>query len=247
MRPQGWIPASCWLGVVSSTQEAARGWVAAGGQVPALIAADWQSQGRGRWGRPWVAPAGKALLFTLATEWPPWPVWWLLGSAVAWAETLEAATGLPVRVKWPNDLLLEGRKVGGGLLEEAKAPSGQRIALLGWGINVNLRREDFPAEWRSQATSLQEATGRPWSREALLEDFLGRLYPIFLKVQRGERESLRRAWLERSETVGRWVRVRLGSQEWEGEAVDLSPEGALILATSQGAFPLPAGEVLSLP
>jgi BirA family biotin operon repressor/biotin-[acetyl-CoA-carboxylase] ligase len=142
----------------------------------ALAVADVQTAGRGRLGRPWVAPAGTAVLASVLLKPPPGrPLPQLsLVAGVAVAEAIERLSTLPARIKWPNDVLLADEKVA-GILAEAR----EGAVVLGIGVNVDQAREQLPPG----AASLRTATGRRWSREAVLDallDTLGERYEQWL-------------------------------------------------------------------
>jgi len=132
----------------------------------ATAATDLQTQGRGRLGRTWEAPSGRALLFSvLLHPRPPMALWpelsLVAGDAVAAA--LREQTGVPAELSHPNDVLIEGQKVA-GILPEATVGR----VVLGIGVNVNQRTEELPAETPKPATALRVETGREWPRAPLL-------------------------------------------------------------------------------
>jgi BirA family transcriptional regulator, biotin operon repressor / biotin---[acetyl-CoA-carboxylase] ligase len=136
----------------------------------ATAATDLQTQGRGRLGRTWEAPSGRALLFSvLLHPRPPMALWpelsLVAGDAVAAA--LREQTGVAAELSHPNDVLIEGRKVAGILPE---ASTGRVV--LGIGVNVNQTSEELPAETPKPATALRIETGRKWSRPRLLAAIL---------------------------------------------------------------------------
>lgn len=175
--------------------------------------ADHQSSGRGRYDRRWVAPEGSALLVSFVLE--PHPLL-SLAAGVAAAQ----ACGPRVRLKWPNDLLLEGRKLGGILVEVS---AGKAIC----GIGINLK-------WApSGAAALQQP------REQLLEK-LRREMAVWTGASN---EAVLDRWRELSETIGRRVRVEVAGQAVEGIASDIGPRGELIV----DGVPYVAGSVTHLP
>jgi BirA family biotin operon repressor/biotin-[acetyl-CoA-carboxylase] ligase len=193
----------------------------------AVAVCDEQTAGRGRYGRAWEAPAGTALLCSIVLH-PPAeraiPELTLVG-ALAAAEAVEAATGLSAQIKWPNDVMLNRRKVA-GVLGELR----ERGVVLGIGINVNQRREQLPTETRTPAASLYTVTGRRYDRAELLGSLLVRLERLYdtwrhggladLYVELGPRDFLR----------GRHVRV----DGYAGLAVGIDRQGRLELAVEHG-------------
>jgi BirA family transcriptional regulator, biotin operon repressor / biotin---[acetyl-CoA-carboxylase] ligase len=138
----------------------------------ALVVADHQTAGRGRLGRTWEAPPGTAILCSLLLKPPPArnaPELSLV-AGVAVADTLERATGLSVQIKWPNDVMLNRRKVGGVLGELRDG-----LIVLGIGLNVNQTRDQLPPDARQAAGSLRTVTGREHDRDSVLSALLARL------------------------------------------------------------------------
>jgi len=138
----------------------------------AVAVSEFQSAGRGRLGRTWQAPAGAAVHCSIALR-PPVsrpPQELTLVGALAAAESIEEATGLPAQIKWPNDVMLEGRKVAGVLGELRDG-----LVVLGIGINVNQAADQLPADARQPPASLRTVTGREHDRAALLASLLERL------------------------------------------------------------------------
>jgi BirA family biotin operon repressor/biotin-[acetyl-CoA-carboxylase] ligase len=150
-----------------------------GAQAWTVVVSDEQTAGRGRLDREWYSPGGEQNLYLSVLLRPSVPMErvsaYSIVTALALAESVAGAVeGDRVKVKWPNDLLVDGKKVAGVLTELQVAPGGAQWVILGVGVNVNLPQTDFP-EGLSRATSLYEATGEPWDRDALLEAFLDQL------------------------------------------------------------------------
>lgn len=168
---------------VGSTQAIARQLAAAGAPEGTLVLADHQAAGRGQRGRPWVAPPGTALLFSLVLRPPLPPARWpalTITAAMAVTEAVNAASGVAARVKWPNDVLVGDRKLAGILAEGVVGPIC--FVVLGIGVNVTQQAADWPPDLRDRAVSLAEL-GVPLGREALLAAVLDRLaaaYGAFL-------------------------------------------------------------------
>ncbi len=201
-----------------------------------VVLADRQTAGRGRLGRVWQSPAGKNLYFSIILR----PqigmakaaqVTFLAG--VAAEESLRAFCPDGVEIKWPNDVLINGKKAC-GILSEMRAAKGGMELVLGVGINVNIPKDDFAVEHRDIATSLFEETGRKQSREDVLCDFCVHFQywqGVFLK---DGFEPIRRAWLHRTRMVGKNVRVLFGKEVKEGAVSGIDDDGALLLAVSGG-------------
>lgn len=185
------------LGTVDSTQRVARERACAGVPGGYAVVADAQTAGRGRLGREWVSPPGEDLYLSIVLR-PPLPArsspLLTLHAAARLAERLD------LQVKWPNDLVHEGRKVG-GLLAEMEA-DGERVRWVVLGLGVNVNRREFPPSLPA-ATSLALARGRVLHREEVLETVLDALRPL------GDLSALPTldAWRARSATLGSSVRV----------------------------------------
>jgi BirA family transcriptional regulator, biotin operon repressor / biotin---[acetyl-CoA-carboxylase] ligase len=209
--------------LTDSTNERARSLAASGAPHGTLVTADEQHAGRGRQGRAWTAPPTSAVLMSVVlrelSETLP------LAAAVAVSE----AVPLETRIKWPNDVWIDGRKVA-GILVEGRPQEGWAVL----GIGLNVTTEEFPPELH--ATSLRLA-GADLSREAALAALLDALR-LWLPRPRSQ---VLAAWRSRDALLGRTVRWSNGSNEGVAAGVDSS--GALIVETPNGRVTLDAGEV----
>jgi len=248
---------------VGSTNDVVRGWLATGTGEVCLAVADEQTAGRGRNGRRWVAPTGAALLLSLGFR-PDWlapeRVWRLVATAsLAMADAAEEVAGLAdraIRLKWPNDLVVEGaggggvRKLAGLLGETDGLGSDQPLAIVGLGINADWAPATFPADLVGTMTSLREASGgRPIDLAALLDAFLGRL-EVRVEALRGGRFDVA-DWTDRQLTTGREVRIvgRDGQTELARALGVDAVSGALVVedATSpDGERPILVGEIVQV-
>ena len=202
------------------------------------VLADRQAHGRGRLGRTW-ASLPRVGIYTSVLLRPPVPTHQAplltLMAGLAVAEAIWAVARIRPGLKWPNDVLLQGRKVAGILTEMASVGLRVSHASLGIGINVHHGREDFPAEMQASATSLRLATGRELDRgelAAALYDALDRWYAVFSS---GDRAGILLAAREQSATLGRDVTVESGTNHWQGVALDLDADGALLVRGEDGA------------
>ncbi len=232
---------------VGSTNDAARTLARAGAVHGTLVVAETQTKGRGRLGRTWVSPAGAGLWLSLVirpeAETAVTPLITLV-TAVGAVRAIAAVTGLPARIKWPNDIELEGKKVG-GILTEA-ATSGHRLdyAVVGIGLNVNVEEEDFPPELRATATSLRAGLGRRIDRAALVRELLRQLEDLYTALFDHGAAAVLTEWRQLSSTLGREVRVITAQGDLTGRAVDIDTDGALLVATEGGTIVrVTAGEV----
>lgn len=219
--------------VVQSTQDVARERLVQG----RVIVAAWQRAGRGRHGRPWNAPPGKALLFSAVLA-PPGSVAPILPLLVGVAvrDAIAATTGLAAELKWPNDVLTDGAKVAGILVERPAGP----FAVLGVGINANLEAADLPGDW---ATSLLIRIGHPVDLDALLAATLGRLDQWLERAAAAGTEVIVQAWRERTQMLGRPVEVVLPDRTVRGIAEDVTSSGALLVRRPGGVEVFIAGDV----
>jgi len=220
-----------------STNDLAMAAGAAGVPDGHCVLADRQSAGRGRLSRRWESPGGLGLYVSILLR-PPVPVaqapLLTVVAGVAVCDALSETAAVSPGLKWPNDVLLDGRKVAGILSELAASGSAIRHVVVGIGINVNHRSEDFPEELRPLAGSLFLATGRLFSRDtvaAALFNHFDRLYALFCA---GERRVLVEAARQRSVVLGRRVALIDGKERWEGHAVDLDEDGALLVRDAAG-------------
>lgn len=200
-----------------------------------VLVADHQTAGRGRLGRTWSAKPGTALLVSVLLR-PPLPVdelpLVLMATGLAACDGVEAAAGFRPRLKWPNDLVVEDRKLA-GMLSEA-AGGGQPAVVVGIGINVSAGA--YPEELSAEATSCEEVASRPVDRSELLVAFLTGLEARYSAVLGRKRSSTLEAYRADSATLGRRVRVDLMSGDpLEGRATRLAGDGRLIVTDDAGA------------
>jgi BirA family biotin operon repressor/biotin-[acetyl-CoA-carboxylase] ligase len=242
---------------VESTQRIVREWLESGTPEVAVAVADYQTVGRGRQGREWVAPPGAGLLLSvgfrpeaLATRHA-----WRLAAVVALAmrDAAEETAGLKdgtLLLKWPNDLVAEAadgaiKKVAGVLGESVAGEEGLESAVIGIGINTNWAAVDFPWALAPTMTSLRELGGRrPIDNEQLLEGFLARLEPRYEALTAGKFDAA--AWSVGQRTTGRSVSVEVADQTVSGVATGVDPEsGALLVKDEDGrALSIDSGEVI---
>lgn len=226
---------------VGSTNDIVRDWLAAGTAEVCVAVAHEQTSGRGRSGRTWVAPPGAALLLSLGFR-PTWlepdRAWQLAATAsLALAGAAEEVAGLAdraIRMKWPNDLVLErdatgARKLAGVLGETQGLGTADPQVIIGLGINVGWQAHDFPRELAGSMTSLHEASGgSPIDLVLLCEAFLGRLEAGIGELRSGRFDGA--GWTDRQLTSGRMVRLERpeGSETLRALGVDVAT-GALIV------------------
>lgn len=205
--------------------------------VNSVIIADSQERGKGRLGRKWVSPPGKnvymSILLRPGLETRDATMLTLL-TAVACAHAIKKISGLPVSIKWPNDLLLAGKKLG-GILTEIRADIDKiNLAVIGIGINVNTRVQDFSAEIRQIATSIKEGSKKYTPRNELIVEVLKQFdYFYGILIKKGK-HFLMSEWKELSSTIGKEVKVVIGEETVSGLAEDIDDNGMLILKLRSG-------------
>jgi BirA family biotin operon repressor/biotin-[acetyl-CoA-carboxylase] ligase len=234
---------------IGSTSDEAHRLAREGAPHGTAVVAEAQTAGRGRRGRAWSSPEGRNLYLSLILRPvalpPPRAPELTFVAAVAGCQAL-VDHGVDCRIKWPNDLLFQGKKLG-GILTELHA-TGDRIdsVIVGIGLNVNLLASELPEELLATATSARQALGRPVDRAGVLVSLLSALGEAERLHQQEGFEAIREAWRARSATLGQQVRVRTTREVLEGEAVDLDLDGALLVRTARGTERVVAGDVEQL-
>jgi len=230
---------------VASTNTLAMELAQKGAVDGAVIIAETQAVGKGRLGRTWTSPAGNlyvSLVLRPSVPISKAPLITLMG-AVAVASAIRRYCGLPAGIKWPNDILLSGKKVSGLLTEMSAEPDRIRHIVLGIGVNVNMDSNTLPTDVRKLSTTLADATGRLVDRTALLRTLLTELDLWYHRFLKGEGTVLA-AWKELNVTLGHRVAVSGGSAKMEGLAHDVDAEGRLILKLDDGTLrQVAAGDV----
>jgi BirA family biotin operon repressor/biotin-[acetyl-CoA-carboxylase] ligase len=210
----------------------------------ALVVADFQTAGRGRLDRAWQAPRGSSLLFSLLLRpalAPDRALLPVMAASLGVMEGIRCACNLDARLKWPNDILIGGRKAGGILCELGLDGPVLNYVIIGIGLNVNFNPQSVEGV-PPAATSLQSLLGRPQPRAPLLQAIVEAIELRYARLLRGE--SLREEWTRALDTIGRRVRVRLADGELAGMAESVDESGALILRLPDGtARTVLAGDV----
>jgi len=213
-----------------------------------VVTAGEQTAGRGRRGRSWSSPAQHGLYASVLLR--PGRVegggmLFGLAAALAAAEAIEDAGGPRATVKWPNDIEIAGLKVAGVLVEARDVGTGDAAYVIGIGINVGQRSEDFPSDVRVRAISLRQATGRAIDRETLLDGLLRRLVPWLAVVREGRLAELDGPFARRDALSGGRVRLDAAGERLEGFVETISPRDGLRLRLSDGALRTIAPETAS--
>ena len=217
-----------------------------GAENGTVVVADTQGTGRGRMERAFFSPPGKGIWVSILLRpdfLPQEAPKCTLMAAVAVAQAMEKF-GLRAAIKWPNDILHDGRKLVGILTEMSAEMDRVNYIVIGIGINVNIAEEDFPEELRPIATSLMQMKGEPLSRVAFLQELLRALDVLYADVQRAGFGSVLSAWREYAITLGQEVRViGVAGETFEGMAADIDEDGALLIDTPEGKKRVLAGDV----
>ncbi|MGE3822231.1 MAG: biotin--[acetyl-CoA-carboxylase] ligase [Isosphaeraceae bacterium] len=209
-----------------------------------VVLAEEQTAGRGRRGRSWIAPARTSILMSVLI-FPEGsladPSWLTALGAVAVAELVRERTGADARIKWPNDVRVDGKKLSGVLVERGAA------AVIGIGLNVNLDHDDFPPELTGSVTSMRILQGERVDRSDLAASLIQRLDALYRQAKAVGPEPLRLAWSDLSEHTGRDARVvtRTGVLRGRVTRIDLF-EGVTLRSTDGATHELPRAEVASI-
>lgn len=202
-----------------------------------VVFAESQTKGRGRLGRKWMSPARKGLWFSLLLRpklRPQAATQLTIASATALARAIQGQTGLQPEIKWPNDILIHGRKVAGILTELNAELDTVRYIIVGIGVDVNLNAGDFPLDLRKLATSLKIETNGLIDRAELAAAILRELDKDYARVAAGKFELLADEWEEQCTTIGHNVVITIGNRKVSGRAESLDSDGALLLRTEHG-------------
>lgn len=232
---------------IDSTNNCARALAGCWAEEGTLVFAEKQTAGKGRLGRSWVANPYENLTFSviLRPTLPPEALNLLpLYAAVAVAEAIEHETGLSVECKWPNDLLIGGKKSAGILLEGSLKEDGLDYVVLGIGVNVN--QSSFPDDISPRATSLKIQAGKDVDRVRLLREILRTLETHYSSIMKKGFSNLIPLWLSRTTMLNREISVTQDGTVISGTVKGLSPEGALILDAGGTERTLFAGDVAIL-
>jgi BirA family biotin operon repressor/biotin-[acetyl-CoA-carboxylase] ligase len=213
-----------------------------GGLHGTIVIANYQRAGRGRFERKWEAPAGLALLFSViinisganpdldAEIEKPGPDFFRTAAAVALCRAIRQYTGLAAQIKYPNDIVFDGRKAAGVLIETLRV-GGNHFAVIGIGVNANQAQTDLPSDARITPSSLRLESGREWNLPALLAAIVNELQTCISEYS--HLENTRHMALLCA-TIGQFVQVDMESATCQGLAIGISNDGALIVRGDSG-------------
>ncbi|TAN42194.1 MAG: biotin--[acetyl-CoA-carboxylase] ligase [Nitrospirae bacterium] len=232
-----WDEILCYLSVSSSNDIALSLPEISGPRTASVIIAEQQEKGRGRLGRTWVSPPGLNICMSMALApdiEPAHAAFLTISAALAAASALRQESGLAVLLKWPNDLVVADRKLGGILTEIRTEGRSIRKAAVGIGLNINSSSADLPAEIACLATSLFSETGRRFDRARIISEILKGFELRYNMVRAGNRGSLISELKGLSSSLGRQVKVMDNGLVTEGLAEDIDDEGLLIVRLASG-------------
>jgi BirA family biotin operon repressor/biotin-[acetyl-CoA-carboxylase] ligase len=198
-----------------------------------VILADEQTAGRGRLERVWLSPRGNIAFSVILYPGLSCLPSLIMLASLAVVHSIEAVTGLKAQIKWPNDVLIDGRKVCGMLIESDVQGSTVNYSNIGIGINVNLRPTDFP-DILPIATSLSHELGRDVSRLSVIRCLLVEIERLYLTLSGGG--SIYQEWRNNLVTLGKKVRAKWGETVYEGIAESVDTDGSLLLRGPDGSL-----------
>lgn len=232
--------------LIDSTNTKAKNLAASGCQEGTVVLAEEQGSGRGRICRAWFSPAGKGIWLSvvLRPQLSPYEVSkCTLMAAVAVYKAILRVTGVSCGIKWPNDILYQGKKLVGILTELNAEIDAVNYIVIGMGINVNISEEDFPEELKSIATSLQIVAGKSISRLELVCAVLEELERSYQEVLQHGFGTILAEWRRYSATLGKEVRVISPNRSFTGKALDIGEDGTLLVQAGDKIEKVVAGDV----
>ncbi len=228
---------------LTSTMEVAKREAQQGAAEGTIIIAGEQTTGRGRIKRTWLSPEGNVALSVILYPSLICLPYLIMLASLAVVYSIETVTGLKPQIKWPNDVLINGRKVCGILIESDVRGNTVNYAVIGIGVNVNLSLSAFP-DLLATATSLSEELGRDVSRSGIIRQLLVELERLYLTLPLGE--SVYEQWRDRLVTLGKRVCVK-SDITYEGIAESVTADGSLLLRHSDGSSTkIVAGDVVTI-
>lgn len=222
---------------VGSTNTIAAELAEKGAQEGTVVLADSQEKGRGRLGRHWVSPPGVNIYTSiiLRPKIKPKDVTLLtIMAAVACTAALRKVTGLDISIKWPNDLTVSDKKIGGILTELKTTPDKIVCAITGIGINVNMDSNAFHDDIKQIATSVKNETGKLYQREVIITEVFNEISHWYKILNAMRRDMLLSEWQKMTSTLGKEVQVIIGKETFIGLAESIDDEGMLNLRLPDG-------------
>jgi len=227
--------------ILTSTMDVARQEAQRGAAEGTVVLADRQTAGRGRMERVWLSPGGNIALSLIL--YPPlsYLPYLIMLASLAVVHSIGTVTGLKPQIKWPNDVLINGKKVCGILIESDVQGNSVSYSIIGIGLNINLSPADFP-EISPIATSLSHELGGGLSRLKVLRVLLMELEGLYQQLS--DAGSVFREWRDSLETLGREIEVKSGDTLYRGVAESVAADGTLLLRGADGSLvKIVAGDV----
>jgi len=218
---------------VTSTNDIARRQALRKAPEGTAVIADRQTTGRGRLKRQWVSPQGNIAVTVVLYPDRKNLQYLTMLAAIAVQHSIEKTTGLKCQLKWPNDVLINNKKVCGILLESHAETESVKYAIVGIGINVNMKLVDYP-EITSIATSLVDESGKEVSRLVLLRNLFIEMEKLYVDLQAGETPL--KEWRDSLITIGKKIHVRSGDELFEGICESVADDGSLMLRCEDGTL-----------
>ncbi len=226
-----------YFSITDSTNTQAKKLAEEGAPEGTVVITEKQTHGRGRKGRSWLSPDGDGIYMSviLRPDLPPFeaPRITLL-TAVALAEALITETGMSLRIKWPNDILINGKKIAGILTEISSEMDAIDYVVVGLGLNVNTPHENFTHELKNQSTSVYIETGTVFSRVRLIQAFLHWFEKYYDILLTSGFSSIIKRWRTLADIIGRNIKVDSIGKSYSGEVVDINDDGVLMLKDDKG-------------
>ena len=220
-----------------STNIRARTLVMAGAAEGSIVIAETQTAGKGRRGRPWFSPREKGIYISVIVRPAIPPVETpklVLLSSITIAELLRTRMCLKAEIKWPNDVLVNGKKVAGILLEVGTEMDAVDYCIVGLGLNVNIPQDSFPDDIKDSATSLLIESGKHVSRVHLVQDYLMLFEQYYERFIDGRGGDIVARWKKLADIVGRRITVDLSGRIYSGNVTDVDDNGALMITDTTG-------------
>ena len=233
-------------GAIPSTNDAAKVLARAGAPAGTAVTAAAQTGGRGTKGRAWDSPPGLGLYVSVVFR-PPTeaPALLPLAAGLAARAAVEKSAGVEARLKWPNDLLWEGRKLGGILCESAFTGADLDFSVVGIGINVGQEKGDFPEELRDRAVSLRQASGRSVDVESVLDALLPALAEWMARPAAEGASAIVTAFSALAvPSIGEAIVLDCGEGPFPARYEGIAPDGALLVSTDSGPRRFHSAEII---
>lgn len=229
---------------IDSTNVCAKAFANKGAEEGSVVIADHQTAGHGRFGRTWLAESGSNLLFSVIIR-PTFstdkigllPIFAATGIALA----VETVTGTRCECKWPNDILLKGKKCCGILTESTSQQNRLDCAIIGIGLNVN--QKNFLGDLNNKATSLYSECGRMFDRKNVFCQIMASLEALYADVSKGDFTTVLMEWKARATIFGRRITLTQAAEIIDGIAINLAADGGLVVETETCQLTFHAGDV----